>query len=213
MQQTVDFLPERIKVQRARRQRLVTQGYLLALCVAALAVVGYMRQGRINLAGAELRQTTKHTENVQTRLSILNSLEHQQAELMIKKRISDHLGSRVRANDVLAELQRLLPESMALTSLDMETMHLNVSVSRAGKSNVSARAVSASAKNPRQDREVRRVRLELTGLAPTDVGVANFIGQLSASKLFEDVTMGYAKNVDFRGRSAREFRASCYVVR
>ncbi len=60
---------------------------------------------------------------------------------------------------------------------------------------------------------VRRVRVVLAGLAPTDVDVANFIGQLSASPLFENVNMGYAKTVRFRGRSAREFQASCYLAK
>jgi hypothetical protein len=59
---------------------------------------------------------------------------------------------------------------------------------------------------------VKRVRLMLTGIAPGDVDVANFIGQLSASPLVEDVNMGYAKTVEFRGRLAREFQASCYIT-
>ena len=105
MQQTIDFLPERIKIQRARRQRLIAQGYVLALGVIVLGVVGYMRHGHVTKAKAELVEITDRTEKVQTKLTILNSLERQQAELMIKKRISDHLGSRVRANDVMAELQ------------------------------------------------------------------------------------------------------------
>jgi len=79
--------------------------------------------------------------------------------------------------------------------------------------NASLRVSPAGAQPRKEDKAVHRVRLVLTGLAPTDVDVANFIGQLSASRLFEDVTMGYAKNVSFRGRSAREFRASCYVAR
>jgi len=43
--------------------------------------------------------------------------------------------------------------------------------------------------------------------------VANFIGQLSASLLFEEVSMGFARTETFRGRSARRFQASCYLVK
>jgi len=50
-------------------------------------------------------------------------------------------------------------------------------------------------------------------MAPTDVDVANFIGQLAGSRLFEGVNMGYARNVTFRSRSARQFQVSCYVIR
>ena len=60
---------------------------------------------------------------------------------------------------------------------------------------------------------VKRVLLVIDGMAPNDVDVANFIGQLSACPLFEDVHMGYAKTVRFRGAEAREFQAKCYVIR
>lgn len=213
--QNVDFLPERIVIQRARRQRLIRHSYLVAVCAVGLALLGYWRHGHLQEARGELAATSQRGRDVQTRLHILDSLEQQQAELMIKKRISDHLGSRVNALDVMAELQRLLPTSMALTSLNLETMEVRVPVARgrSGQANASLRVSPAGAQPRKEDKAVHRVRLVLTGLAPTDVDVANFIGQLSASRLFEDVTMGYAKNVSFRGRSAREFRASCYVAR
>ena len=50
-------------------------------------------------------------------------------------------------------------------------------------------------------------------LSPNNVDVANFIADLSASPLFEEVDMGYAKNIVFRSKAAKEFQASCYVVR
>jgi Tfp pilus assembly protein PilN len=213
--QNVDFLPERIVIQRARKQRLIRHSYLVAVCVVGLALLGYWRHDRLQEARGELAATSQRSREVQTRLQILDSLEQQQAELMIKKRISDHLGSRVNALDVMAELEHLLPTSMALTSLNLETMEVRVPVARGrgGHTSSSLRVSPAGVQPRNEEKAVYRVRLVLTGLAPTDVDVANFIGQLSASKLFEDVTMGYAKNVSFRKRSAREFRASCYVTR
>lgn len=211
----VDFLPKRIIVQRARRQRLIRHSYLVAVCVAGLGLLGYWRHDRLHQARGGLQEVTEQSRHVQTRLHILDSLERQQAELMIKKRISDQLGSRVNTLDVMAELQHLLPTSMALSNLSLETMEVRVPVTRtrSGRTNTSLRVSPAGVQARKDEKVLHRVRLVLTGLAPTDVDVANFIGQLSASKLFEDVTMGYAKNVSFRGRSAREFRASCYVAR
>jgi len=75
------------------------------------------------------------------------------------------------------------------------------------------RAMTADGGSKPRVIRTKRMRLVLTGLAPTDVDVANFIGQLSASPLFEDVNMGYAKTVSVEGLTAREFQASCYVVR
>ena len=204
----IDFLPERIKQHRARRARLVRQGYLLALCIAGLVGMGYLREGRINFAQAELTSLSNRAETIQQQLAIRSALEAQQADLMIVKRIDETLGSRASSVEILSELSRILPACMALTSVNMETMDLRTN--KALTLNPAAQAnAAANAKGP----AVKRIRLFITGVSPTDVDVANFIGQLSASPLFEDVNMGYTRNTLFRNRQAREFQASCYIVR
>ena len=212
--ENIDFLPEQIKAQRARRRRLMRQGYLLGLCALVLLGLAYTRQMRISKALAELDMLEVRADNVACQLAALEGLRKQQADLLIKKQINDHLGSRINAMEVLVELGELLPESMALTRLEMETKEFRVPVEYVANVHSAARASAAPSERKRKkERIVKRVRLVLTGLAPTDVDVANFIGQLSASHVFEDVNMGYAKNLVFRGRTAREFQASCYVVK
>jgi len=207
----MDFLPERIRIQRARRRSLVRQAYLLGACLLALGILAYVRQGMISSAKGELARTSDRVANVNRQLVMRGELERQQADLMIKKRIDDHLGSRVYALDVLAELERTLPQSIFLTNLAMEAVEIRIPIKPAEQD--SNQAVAAG--NQPQDKEkvVKRIRLSVTGLAPTDVDLADFIAQMSAARLFEDVSMGYAKNVEFRGRTVREFQASCYVVR
>jgi Tfp pilus assembly protein PilN len=207
-----DFLPERIRVQRARRRRLMRQGCLLGVCAIALATLTYLRHERITVARGELALLDDRVASVKNRLVLRSSLEQQMADLMVKKRIVDHLGSRAGARDVMAGLDQLVPESVALTSLDIETMEIRVPTRRPDEPGAGARATPAGAPGANEKVE-KRVRMVLTGLAPTDVDLANFIGQLSACPLFEDVNMGYAKNVEFRGRAARQFLVSCYVVR
>ena len=48
--ESIDFLPERIKLQRAWRKRLIRRGYLVLICAGTLVVLGYARQGRISTA-------------------------------------------------------------------------------------------------------------------------------------------------------------------
>jgi Tfp pilus assembly protein PilN len=206
----IDFLPERVRTQRARNASLIRQGCLLAVCVLALTVLAYARQQRISAAKAELVSLKDQGANVQRQLAFRSDLERQQADLMIKKRIDEQLGSRVNTLEVLAEMERLLPESIVLTSMNLEAVELRIPMKPAEEKSASS---ARSSDNRPKEKVVKRVRLIFTGLAPSDVDLANFIAQLSAGRLFEDINMGYAKNVDFRGRSAREFQASCYVVR
>jgi len=210
--QSVDFLPERIRLRRARRRRLFRQGYLLAAFAVAVIMLGYVRYRRIDSAQGQLAMLGDRAVNIRNQLTMRQSLEKELADLMIKKRIDETLGSRVLALDVLGELERLLPESMALTKLAVETVKLRAPAKPVAAPVSSGRTVRAKA-GQNKYRIVKRIRLVITGLAPTDVDVANFIGQLSASPLFEDINMGYAKNAAIYGRTAREFQASCYVVR
>jgi len=206
---SVDFLPERIRTQRVRRRRLALHACLLALCAAALGGLGYAFQGRIRSARAELALVAGRGDNVSQQIALRGTLEAQMADLMVKKEIEETLGRRVGILEVLAELQRVLPESMALTNLTLETVEVQMPVEPA-KAGASGRAV---ARGKAASRSVKRVRVLLTGLAPTNVDVANFIGQLSGGRMFEDVNMGYARDVTFRARSARQFQVSCLVVR
>ncbi|MCJ7543835.1 MAG: PilN domain-containing protein [Phycisphaerae bacterium] len=209
MDDRIDFLPKYIKICRARRQSFKRQTWLAIVAAVGLAVLGYVRQSMATQAKAELTWLDRRISAVNRQLSLRTDLEQQLADLMIKKRIDDTLGSRANALEVLAELERTLPESIVLTSLTLEAVEIHTPI----KSGGSGAPVVAGAQAPPKETVSKRVRLVFTGLAPSDVEVANFIAQMSAGRLFEDVSMGYVRNVDFRGRNVREFQASCHVAR
>ncbi len=209
---SINFLPERIRLQRARRRRMVRQGYVVLAFAAVLAVLGYMWQVRIAQARSELSALERRQAGMDQESSVRRSLESQLADLLVKKRIDEHLGSRVNALDVLAELSKILPESMAMSSLNLEAVEFKVPVEPVEK-DPARTAPGVIGLSKAREQTVKRVRLVITGLAPTDVDVANFIGQMSASPVFEDVNMGYAKTTVFSGRAGREFQASCYLAR
>lgn len=203
----VNFLPERIRVRRARRKSLLRQGYLFVVVLVGMATLSYMLHGDIREARAEGGRLGVRSTDLARQLARRATLETERCDLLIKKRIDDRLGSRVSALAVLAGLSRLVPETVALTELSLDNMKVTVPVPPAGP--------GASAVRPARDQQqtITRVRLVITGIAPTDVDVASFIGQMAAADLFEDVNIGYVKTVPFRGRNARQFQTSCYVAK
>jgi Tfp pilus assembly protein PilN len=220
----VDFLPEKIRCQRVRRHRFRLQVYVVVLLAAFLVAVACFNRGKIAVAQAQLVVQQERSSAVKQQLNILGELQKQQVQLMLSKRVDDMFlakeGTRVRVIDVLAELGKLVPEGISLQNLNCETLDVAVdkAVPGVGGDNKSASPVQApsqwaSGGAVGKPGSIKRVKLVLTGIAPTDVDVANFIGQLSASPLFEDVNMGYAKNVVFRAKNGREFSVSCYVAR
>ena len=207
----VDFLPERVTIGRATRARVIRQGYLLGIMLAALAGLAYFNQERIGRAEAQMTGLDSQASNMTTQVETMYKLQGQLSDLMIKQRIDNRLGSRVNGMDILGELGRILPVSMTLTSLELDTRMVTVKLKPAA-GGVATAANSRGAGKGRQ-RTINRLKLTITGLSPNNVDVANFIADLSASSLFEEVDMGYAKNIVFREKPAKEFQASCYVVR
>jgi Tfp pilus assembly protein PilN len=205
----VDFLPERVIQQRARRRRLMRQGWLLLLCVALMAGLAFVRHGRIRQARAERDVWTERSENARQQVELRKELEREQASLSLKKRIDDQLGTRISARDLLAELCRLLPTSMSLTSMEMEEVRFLDD----GSADAGGRSARARRAKGREATPARHLQVVIQGLAPNDVDVANFIGRLSACPLFESVQMGYTRTQEFRGREAREFEATFFVAR
>ncbi len=226
----VEFLPQRIRHQRLRRSRLIRQGYLLAVCVAVMGILTYVRAGRIAQARGDLATLENSRSNLQKQTAMITPLEHQMSDLLIKKGIDEELGGRTDCTVVLAELCRITPPSIVMVSLDLQTVKLPAEASgyfparrdsspTAGRGYRDSRptVVGQTPGAPGEDATgtvPRRAgaRLTITGLAINDVDVANFIGQLSANTLFRNVNMGYTKTIVFRGRSVREFQAGCYLA-
>ena len=122
----VDFLPERVITGRAMRARVFRQGYLLGIMLAALFGLAYFNEERIGHAEAQMSGLDSRSANMTTQVNTMYTLQGQLSDLMIKQRIDNRLGSRINGMDILGELGRILPVSMTLTNLDLDTKMVSV---------------------------------------------------------------------------------------
>src|SRR4030042_336323 len=91
----------------------------------------------------------------QRRGGMIESLQGQMADLLIKKRIDEELGSRTDCTAVLAELCRVTPPDTALTRLDLKTVEIQAKEpDRPAGAPAAARAVAASPRDA--DRQTPR---------------------------------------------------------
>jgi len=180
---------------------------VLVVIAAGIGLWGYSWRGRISRANDELKRLEHQCNQVHIQLAGLEQLQRQQAQLLIKERISNTLGSRVNALDLLAELERVLPQGVSLMNLTMEAVQVQVPIETAA--NTSSRTRTET----QHYSTVNRVKFTVTAIAPTDVDVANSIAQLSSSPLLEDINMAYARTINMEGRQAKEFQAVCHVAR
>jgi len=207
----VNFLPRRLKLQRRRRRRAMRQAVVLAASACALGALGYWRQTEVTAARADLACLKQQQGQLEERLAALPALTEQLAAGQVKQRISRELGSRLTINAVLAELSRRLPPAVSLTGISYSTVEMQPEDPGAGVPARPGRPAGKDLKIPPE----KRVRVVITGLAPTDLDVANAVAQLSACPLFSNAAMGYAKTVavDKDRRKASSFQVSCLMAR
>jgi len=184
----------------------------LVICAVALVSLGHHRHGRVKTAQAELNMLNERSSAIQQQVALRTEIETEQQELLLKQQVDQHLGSRVDALDILGELQSLTPERVVLASLTIHATEIPIAYD-SGAGGVRIAGDGSASDVASAPRTSRRLRLVLTGLAPSDIDVANFIGQLAASRLFEDVNLGYSKTIEHQNHEAREFQASCFVLR
>ncbi len=214
----IDFLPEWVNEQRARRRRMVRRAYLLIFTIGVLAACGSVRQGWIRQARAESFLLVDMKSNNAAMLHRKNCLETQWNSLQLAKKIGERLGSRVKPVEVVAAIEGVVRSAdksghMVLKQLSVDPAGGAIPMAGARPPLTKSLPPGMAPANA-QAEGPGRVNVLIIGVAVDDVTVANFIAQLSAHRMFEDVNMEYTKTVTFWGmRDAREFKVTCGVAR
>ncbi|MEE9212495.1 MAG: PilN domain-containing protein [Phycisphaeraceae bacterium] len=200
----VNFLPETFVTDQARMSRIYRQ---IALIIGvAVCMVGYMTTSRSHLASVETYADNLETEvaAAKQQMNELTKLQQRYQGLTHQLRIQRELALPLRHSQIVATLGQQMPESIALTDLRIDS-HLPAT---RGKY---ARALAASPNSvvPAEYKPV--LELEMTGLAASDLDIANFVGALSDHPLFSDVKMHFSRTIRAGDLIGRQFRLSMQV--
>jgi Tfp pilus assembly protein PilN len=137
-------------------------------------------------------------------------LQTAKAELGRQVAIYEQLALPLNYSQVVGTLSTLVPESVALTELELRTEQIKRR--RTVPMSASAGDEGGKAGQTRTVVDHRRIiHLDVRGIAPNDVVIANLIGELAASGLFEDVKMAYSRQGEFAQALTREFLVSMQV--
>ncbi len=190
----IEFLPAWYpQVRRGRRVvRLMVWMTLVLLGACGSWTVVAQRdiradQSRLDRLDAQLARSRGEVKELEELMTLSKKLG-EQAQVLSK------VGSHAEAARLLATLDEVMPKSTALLELSLITEELQP-VTMAG-----VRAAQE------KDRTVdRRLNVKVTGLAPTDVEVAEFLTKLTGKPFFEDVRMTGSKPRIEQGHAMREF--------
>lgn len=188
---TVDFRPEWYLTEE--RHRRVSRCYRMSaslLFVVMVGLVGGTWSRSIELSRYHQAQATQ-VDGVNTKMTQVQQLQHDQVALRAQVKVLEALHQPLEYNQVLRVFASFLPESVALRDLGMaqrtirKTRPMSDQELKAIQKLKTRRALNL--KTVTSEQEV--LELEVKAVASSHVVIANLIGELASSQLFEDVKM------------------------
>lgn len=203
----INFLPESFLRKQKRRGRIVREIVLVGAVAGCLFILSGATHARyIRLQQMVSLQEEKASSAQQTAAEV-SKMQKLQSELAMQIGIQRRLEAPVTHTKVLAALSHLAPPSITMTDVSM-TMDVPKPTTKPSASKKTDAKASKAAPPP----SLTSVRMEVVGLSPSDVEVANFVGTLSENPLFSNVKMRYIRATRSKNIAARQFRIEMEVL-
>jgi Tfp pilus assembly protein PilN len=212
------FLPEDYIEKRMERRTNVLAVALFVIVMAGVIGAFYVTDRQ----RADVRQLQQRVnqrfEEAAKRLEQLERLEAQKQQMVRKAQVTASLIEPVPRTLMLAELVNIMPASLGLLDLEMNSKVIKAPRPRFTSSLEAARQQKQGEEQAKAEPEEpavppTEVSLRLTGVAPTDVDVAQFMTGLAQRPLFTDVNLVFSEEVTMDGRTLRKFRVDLKLAR
>jgi Tfp pilus assembly protein PilN len=191
----LSFLPDDYLERKAQRRTNVIFAVLFLIVIAAIGSAFTIGQ-RGALADVKENETVRdeYTEAAK-RIQLVQDLQEKQKRMAQQAELAASLLEKVPRSHILADITNSLPAGVSLLDLVMDSKVR--AAPQAPKSAFEAKRGPAAAKaDPKAKAapappplKVYDVNVKITGVAFTDVQVAQFISKLNDSKLLKDVNL------------------------
>jgi Tfp pilus assembly protein PilN len=189
-----DFLPDWYPVLRRRRRAVRWQMWITVAVFAALAL--WMTQSLQRTAQARQAVIALDAQIGQTSIELvkLHELMTLQDQLRQQSDVVEKLGPHVPAARLIEVLDEAMPHEISLLELSQTIEE------RSRPAPPADRGAAAPAPGL-----LRRLKLTVSGVAPTDVELATFLARLASLHNVEEVSLAYVRDRSQSGRIMREF--------
>jgi Tfp pilus assembly protein PilN len=190
----LSFLPDDYMERKAQRRVAIIGGALLSIVVLGVGGALMVTERSTNAIERRHAQVVHDFNEAARRLEQVKKMHDQQRKIVQHAELAASLVEKIPRSNVLAELTNNLPPGTSLLDFLLESrQHQDAPAAAATafdqkkaalEAKHKAEAAGVAADAPRFD-----VHIKLSGLADTDVQVAQFLSKLSVSPLFKDVNM------------------------
>ncbi len=212
----INFVPDDYaQGNESRRTNLI---YLVLFMVVMIALGGsfvsikirqracYTSEELINAKMVEIKESIKKFEELQTK----------KREMMKTALTTAELLEPVPRSILLASLTNNLPQGVSLSKVELiqKQSRQNPTVAKTSKFQAAQGQKAASqsrSRVPENPEKLLETRIDIGGLAPSDLQVASYIEQLSNSSLLDNVALVESKEFKLQDNILRQFKLSAML--
>jgi Tfp pilus assembly protein PilN len=206
----LSFLPDDYLERKARRRANGVCGGLAVIALGAVCAAFLYTERAQRDVEARLADTDTRYADAARRIEQANQMRAQQAQVVRRAELAATLLERVPRSNLLAEFTNALPAGVSLIDLSLDSRKRAPAPVDAKTAFEQKKAAlegrAAAAASAAQEPAKFDVCIKVTGVAGTDVQVAQFISKLNASKLVTDVNLLISDAFESQGVTLRKFQ-------
>ncbi len=214
MPKNMSFLPEDYLQSRLERRTNIICLTLFVVVLVGTVGAFLVKKRQLSEAEALHRTTRRQVEDAARRIEQLEELKIRKAQMMRKARLTSMLIERVPRSVILAEVINNMPTALSLMDLELDTRIVR-DMTPKPKTAMERAKEAARNRTAAEAEEVEvpptQVTMAITGVAPTDVQVAQFITALNRHEMFTDVNLLVTEATIVDDQTMRKFRIELVI--
>jgi Tfp pilus assembly protein PilN len=186
----LSFLPDDYLARKASRRANALCAGLSVVVMGVIASAFYLTERSMREVEARAAAVDKQFTEAARSIEQVNKMKAQQRKIVRQAELAASLVEKVPRSNLLAEFTNSLPPGTSLLDFALESRVKVAAGPVVNEREARRRAAQAVPAGPAQPEPVKYdVFLKLTGIADTDVQVAQFMTKLNASNLVTDVRL------------------------
>lgn len=205
----VDFVPEEYIQQRESGKANFMYLLLFGAMMCGIGVTFSIIKVRQKAVAAELAIVNAKMAQAGQQIAQLEQLKTKGKNVMKTMVMTSGLIEKVPRSIILACLTNNMPTGVSLLELKIEEKVITLKTPKPTAKTAGAAAAAAAV--PPQ--KIIETVVDISGIAPSDIGVANYIARLSESILLDRVSLVESRERNIDDMKFRQFKLNAYIKR
>ena len=219
-QNNLSFLPDGYFENKAQRRANAICAVLFLIVMAGMFAAFTLSEKATQNVDNDYAKTDEEFVGAAKRIDQVRQMQEKQNRMARQAELTASLLEKVPRSYILAEVTNNMPAGVSLLDLNMESKERIKAAKDTGQKTAYElqKAAREAAKNgpalPTQaEPKLYDVSLKISGVAITDVQVAQFLKSLSASKLLRDVNLNFSEEYAQGDDKLRRFQIEMSLER